>query len=146
MFRKHVFFCALYVAFVWLLCFKPAMKPLMYSFLIHDGESDEKVKHLKITWCRLKFVWSYKLIMTQRILAKETNFCLNNHHHNEIGSLTLSESELCIFQNDTTLTQDFSHACRLNVWFITIRNPDIILGTSWQDYYRLILHTVSWGT
>lgn len=65
------FFCALYVAFVWLLCFKTAMKPVMYSFFIHNGESDEKVKHLKIAWCHFKFVWSYKLIMTQRILAKK---------------------------------------------------------------------------
>jgi hypothetical protein len=146
MFRKYVLFCALYVAFVWLLCFKTAVKPVMCSFFIHDGESDEKVKHLKITWCHFKYVWSYKLITTQRILAKKTNFRLNNHRHDEIGSLNLSESERCIFQNDTALTQGFSRACRLNVWFITIHDPDIILGTLWEDYYRLILHTISWGT
>jgi hypothetical protein len=145
MFRKLVFFCALYVAFVWLLCFKTAMKPVMYSFFIHDGESDEKVKYLKIAWCHYKFVWSYKLIMTQRILAKK-HFLLNNHLHDEIGSLALSESERRIFRSDTTPTQDFSHSCRMNVWFITIHDPDIILGTSWQDYYRLILHTISWST
>jgi len=84
------------------------------------------------------------LITTQRILAKQTNFHLNNYRHDEIGSLTLSESERCIFQNDTTLTQGFSSACRLNVWFIAIRDPDIILGTLWEDYYGLILHTISW--
>lgn len=121
-------FCALYVAFAWLLCFQTAVKHVTCSFFIQGGESDENVKHLKIPWCHFKCVWSYKLSLTQRILAKETNFHLNNHRHDEIGSLTLSESERCIFQNDTTLTQDFSHACQLNVWFITIRDPGYNIG------------------
>lgn len=129
--HKTCFLCAMYVApraFLWLVCFKPAMKPVTYFFFRHDRDFGNKVKQLKIICC-IKFVWSYKINHDTADCAEENEVLFKQPPLWQNWNADFSESEQYIFQNDTTLTQDFSYVCLLNFWFVTIHDPDIILGT-----------------